>query len=196
MSAPAISVEQVVAFLTEVGYRQLNLPLTVASIPFDFSAALVGTERASDLIIVLDTVDEREEFAMKRKIEGFSRALDVAGSRRPLTAVLVGPRPRPKTLEAIGRVSRLLFVGSKPETDDLSLRDNLAILLPLRLPLPEEITVDPIDALTAAVPPNTDTTVLSAVISATAESAVGVQHTLRSLLEEPFKYEGETGNNL
>src|SRR5208283_941183 len=99
MSTAAISVEEVITFMTAAGYRKLGLPLTVASVPFDFAGALVGTERASDLVVVVDTVDEKEEFSVRRKIEGLSRALDVAGSKRPLTAILVGPKPRMKTLD-------------------------------------------------------------------------------------------------
>ncbi len=195
MSMSATSVEQVLTFLLEAGYRKLDMPLTAASVPFDFTAAFVGTERSSDLVVVLDTVDERQEFAMQRKIEGLSRAMDVAGSRRPLTAILVGPRPRMKTLDLIGRVCRVLFVGGSVGTGENSVRDALAILLPLKLPLPEETTTNPIEALSASVPADTEKGVFEALLAATEKSAGEVEHVLRDLLEEPFKQESGTVDN-
>lgn len=192
MSMAAISVEEVVTFMTAAGYRKLGLPLTVASVPFEFAAAFVGTERASDLVVVLDTVDEKEEFVVRRKVEGLSRALDVAGSKRPLTTILVGPKPRMKTLDMIGRVCRVLLVGSPLEPRENWIRDALAVLLPLRLPLSEETTTDPIADLNARLPTDIEKTVLQGLISATGKGARGVEEVLRELLEEPFKHEGGT----
>jgi len=53
-----------------------------------------------DLIVVVDTAFETEERA-KSRIESIARALDVVASKRPLTAILAGPRPRTSVLDAI-----------------------------------------------------------------------------------------------
>src|SRR3546814_11630079 len=67
-----------------------------------------------------------------QQVEGIARALDVMRSRRPLTTIVVGPRPVGKTLEALAQVGRILSV--EEATDPAELRDQLAVLLPLELP--------------------------------------------------------------
>jgi hypothetical protein len=71
----------------------------------------------------------------------------------------------------------------------------LAILLPLKLPLPEETTTNPIEALTASVPADTEMGVFEALLAATEKSAGEVEHVLRDLLEEPFKQQSGTVDN-
>src|SRR4051794_6193468 len=96
------SVTRVVDLLGTVGYRLIehDKPVTVASVPFEFDAFLVGSDRANDLVVVIDTLVEPEP-RIRQKVQGLSRALDVVGSRRPLTVILVGPAPRPRTVEAL-----------------------------------------------------------------------------------------------
>ena len=53
-------------------------------------------------------------------------------SHRPLTTIVVGPRPVGKALEALAQVGRVLAVEEAANPADL--RDQLAILLPLELP--------------------------------------------------------------
>jgi hypothetical protein len=84
-------VTRVVDILTNAGYRRRAAPVTVASVPFEFAALLLGSDRANDLIIVIDTLVD-DEVRIRQKVEGLSRALDLVASRRPLTVVLVGPR--------------------------------------------------------------------------------------------------------
>src|SRR5258708_3296450 len=112
----ATPVERVVEILKGAGYRRLDLPLVVASIPFDFAAALVGTGQAPDLIVVIDPMQDTDS-RTRQKIDSLGRAMDVAGSRRPLTAVLAGPRPADPTLTAIGRVCRVLPIGTPTGSD-------------------------------------------------------------------------------
>ena len=54
----ATPIERVVSILTEANYRPLSRPLTVASVPFEFAAVLVGTGKAPDLIVVVDTIED------------------------------------------------------------------------------------------------------------------------------------------
>jgi hypothetical protein len=54
------------------------------------------------------------------------------GSRRPLTLVVVGPRPESSTLTSLSRHARVLAVGESADEKDLS--NWLAVLLPLKLP--------------------------------------------------------------
>lgn len=127
-------VGRITSMLVEAGYRSVSTPLAIGGLKFDFPAALVGTEPSPDLILVADTAFEREE-RLVAKLEGAARALDVARSKRPLTVVIAGPRPSSPNLEIMSRVCRVLPTGTVLDKDsDDSLRNWLAVLLPLRLP--------------------------------------------------------------
>lgn len=127
-------VGRITSMLLEAGYRSVSTPLVIGGLKFDFPAALVGTEPSPDLILVADTAFEQEE-RLVAKLEGAARALDVARSKRPLTVVIAGPRPSSSNLEIMSRVCRVLPTGTVLDKDtDGSLRNWLAVLLPLRLP--------------------------------------------------------------
>jgi hypothetical protein len=127
-------VGRITTMLLEAGYRSVSTPLVIGGLKFDFPAALVGNEPSPDLILVADTAFEQEE-RLVAKLEGAARALDVARSKRPLTVVIAGPRPSSSNLEIMSRVCRVLPTGTVLDKDtDGSLRNWLAVLLPLRLP--------------------------------------------------------------
>lgn len=128
------AVDRVAEALVAANYRQLPTPLDIAGLEFEPSAAFVGARPSPDLIVVVDTVFEDDQ-RIQRMIEGIARAMDVVGSRRPLTAVLAGPRPGWTTLDAMSRVCRVLPIGALPQADaDETLRNWLAVLMPLTLP--------------------------------------------------------------
>ncbi len=182
----ATPVERIVAILTEAGYRELSLPLTIASVPFDFAAALVGTGKAADLIVVVDTVQDSES-RTRQKIDGLGRALDVAGSRRPLTAVLAGPRPLDPTLDAIAGTCRVLPVGTPTGADaDQLLREWLAVLLPLRLPHLGEAVADTTRELAMHIPRNLESALQTSILEAAPNGTAAVREVLRHLVVEPL----------
>ncbi len=184
---PSTPVERVVAILKEAGYRELSLPLTVASVPFEFAAALVGTGKSSDLIVVVDTVYDSDALT-RQKIDGLGRALDVAGSRKPLTAILAGPKPHDPTLEAIGLVCRVLPVGTPTGADATRLlHDCLAVLLPLQLPNPSEFTADTPGELARQLPMNQDSYVPKTILERAPQGALAVQLALRKLVVRALK---------
>jgi hypothetical protein len=122
-------VERVVTLLREAGYERLPQPVAVAAIPFEFSAVLVGSS-SLDLVVVVDVVTDRNVTDIRRRVEGLSRALDLAKSRRPLTVILIGPEPNPELQLTLTRIARVLFVGPY---DERELREAIAVLLPLDL---------------------------------------------------------------
>lgn len=127
-------VGRITAQLLAAGYRSVSAPLVIGGLKFDFPAALVGTEPSPDLILIADTAFDQEE-RLVAKLEAVARALDVARSKRPLTVVIAGPRPTSANLEAMSRVCRVLPTGTVLDKDpEGSLRNWLAVLLPLRLP--------------------------------------------------------------
>src|SRR5712691_290146 len=135
------TVERVLEILHHAGYRELVKPLMIGALPFDFAHALVAEERALDLIVIVDLAQEADDRRLTQKIQALARALDVMGSKRPLTAILASAQPSPATLQAIGRVCRVLPVGAPSGSKaEETLRDWLAVLLPL----PE---LEPVSAL-------------------------------------------------
>jgi hypothetical protein len=73
-------------------------------------------------------------------------------SRRPLTAILVGPRPTSATLDAMTRVCRVLPVAPVDGREfEEVLNEWLAILMPLVLPQPSSQLADPLNELLAAL---------------------------------------------
>lgn len=127
----ALPAERVAHLLLTAGYRRLAEPLQVAGLAFSVAGAFVGGDRSADLVVIGDMATSSERGVIQQ-IEGIARALDVVRSHRPLTCVIVGPRPIGKALEALSQVSRVLAV--EEAGDELELRDRLAILLPIELP--------------------------------------------------------------
>ncbi|QNG45335.1 hypothetical protein [Sphingobium yanoikuyae] len=129
--------DRVARVLVANGYRQIVPPLQLAGLTFEVAGAFVGLGHSADLVIVGDMAADGERKVVQQ-IEGIARALDVMRSHRPLTTVIVGPRPVGKMLEALAQVGRILPVGEAADPADL--RDQLAVLLPLVLP--ESLTAD------------------------------------------------------
>jgi hypothetical protein len=140
-------VGRITSMLLEAGYRSVSTPLVIGGLKFDFPAALVGIEPSPDLILVADTAFEQED-RLVTKLEGVARSLDVARSKRPLTVVIAGPRPSSAHLETMSRVCRVLPTGTVLDKDtEGSLRNWLAVLLPLRLPEAHAPIADAIEQL-------------------------------------------------
>ena len=129
--------DRVSTLLVTNGYRAVASPLQIAGLSFEVAGAFVGADRAADLVVIGDMAADGERKVVQQ-VEGIARALDVMRSHRPLTTVIVGPRPVGKTLEALAQVGRILPVGEADDPADL--RDQLAVLLPLVLP--ETLMVD------------------------------------------------------
>lgn len=130
--SPSPAIARVVSLLEDAGYQRCGDPLFVADIPFSFSAILARST-SLDLVVVIDRIDEGDAQRMRERIEGLGRALDAAQSRRPLTVVLVGPRPELRVFHALREVARVLPVDEGPgATKPEALPDALGALLPLK----------------------------------------------------------------
>ena len=182
-------VEGVVALLSDAGYRPLPSPLVIAGLAFEFPAALVGESPSPDLILVADTAFETERTIL-RKVEGVARALDVSRSKRPLTTVLVGPKPSAGTLDAMTKVCRVLPVGVTEPGATTSLLENwLAVLLPLELPEP---TTDTAESLGAIVSRSADLNQeVVGLVAFADQGAKGVQEQLHKLLNAALAADDE-----
>lgn len=183
-------VDGVVRLLSDAGYRRLPAPLSIAGLTFEFPASLVGASPSPDLILVADTAFETEQRIL-RNVEGVARALDVARSKRPLTTILVGPKPSAATLDAMTRVCRVLPVGVAEPGETMSQLENwLAVLLPLELPEPTSDTSESLGSIVSRAT-DLDQRIVSLVAFAD-QGSEGVQQRLHELLNDAIDAEGET----
>lgn len=129
--------------VNEGRYRLLPHPMKVGRNAFDFAHALMGTDTANDLVVVVEVKPDTSDDLIIRNILGLTRALDVLRSRRSVTAVLTSGPARPDTLRTISRVCRVLPIGSPqgPQAEEV-VRDWLSVLLPLAQPDESELVLD------------------------------------------------------
>jgi hypothetical protein len=182
---PTIPVERIVQLLIDAGYRRLTTPLDIAGVKFDIPAALVGTGIVPDLIIVADSAFDSDE-RIKSKLEGIARALDVVRSKRPLTAILAGPRPRKSVLDAISKVCRVLPIGSMVQGDEeTALKNWLAVLMPLHLPHTVDAIADPMNELSRRV--DVSDPIIGQLLKAAPRGIQDVEKTLYKLVGEALR---------
>jgi hypothetical protein len=175
-------VEKVAEILSAANFRRIDMPLSLAGIQFDISAAFVGTGTSSDLILLVDTVFETEK-RIQQKVEGIARALDSLGSMRPLTTVVTGPRPLSSVIDAMSRVCRVLPLGvSNDANQDADILNWLAVLLPLKLPDPSDVAKDAVVEFANGANP-----VTMALIEASSQGREEVERRLSILISEPLE---------
>lgn len=139
--------------VTEGGYRELPKPLKIGTLSFDFTHALVASNKANDLVVVIEPRGDATDEVLVRKVLALTRALDVLQSRRSVTAILTSGQAAPDTVLSMSRVCRVLPVGapSGPKATD-AVRDWLSILLPLSEPPAIESFIDWQSDLRALLP--------------------------------------------
>lgn len=126
-------IEAVAALLLqEARFRRLRKPVEIAGVTIEVADALVAGDGSLDLVLVGDNIGDEAPRRLMSAVEGAARALDLVESRRPLTLVVVGPRPTAEELRELVRYARVLPVGDAPTND--TLRNWLAALMPLKLP--------------------------------------------------------------
>jgi len=174
-------VERVAQLLEAAQFRRVPTPLDVAGLQIDVPGAFVGSEPSPDLVLVGDTVTQTPKH-LRQAVEGVGRALDMMSSRRPLTLVLVGPRPDAAALRAMSRFARVLAVGEA--ADDAALQNWLAVLLPLKLPEPDEARSE---TESLELLERTENPITRELVSSARRGEVAVAERLHSLVDEPFR---------
>lgn len=188
--------ERVVEILVQQGkYRELPQPLKVGSLSFEFDYALVASERANDLVIVIEVKSGTSDRALIRKVLALTRALDVLKSRRSVTAVLTSGPALPETIQSISRVCRVLPIGtpSGPGAAD-AVRDWLSVLLPISEPIAVEALVDWTGDLRAEIPASATGPFADALVAASPRGKEAVQDRLARAIRiavEPALAESE-----
>lgn len=152
----------VIRLLQDNGYQHLVGGIKVGSVLFEFPAVLVGIRNASDLVIVVESIDRSGEPHLRRTVLALARSLDMAQSRRSISLVVIGLRLTGIILREVSAVCRVLHVDT---SSDCSLsernRDALAVLLPLKLPSEGVTRGSPLDLVREQVGAINEKTVLS-----------------------------------
>ena len=162
----------------------------VASVPFSFDVMLISADQNSDLIVLVDTLSapsfSKSATRVRHRLEALGQALDVIGSKRVLTAVFVGLRPAPDTVDRVSKVARVLQTDGAPG----NIRADLAILLPLDLPDVQTQIANPFNEVYATLSPNDDAgtdRAVQAIVEASAGGATSVEKTLIREIERSMK---------
>jgi hypothetical protein len=182
--SPAVT--RVLSVLESADYNLFGEELLVAGIPFRFPAVL-ARDISLDLVVIVDRIDEPDDERLLERIVALGRALDVAGSRRPLTVVLVGPPPELRITHALRDVARILRVSEgQGEIANQELLDALGALLPLRVAADPEQNEETWPALRLALLSTRSEEDTAALIKASTGGPAQVENALKKLFSEPF----------
>lgn len=173
-------VERVAKLLKIAKFKRVPIPLEIGGLQIDAAAAFVGEPPRPDLVVIGDTLDQTPA-RLQQTVEGVGRALDMMGSKRPLTLVVVGPRPDSAVLTRLSRHARVLPVGDA--SDSSNLQNWLAVLLPLELPIPQDSRAD---AAFDALLQSARDPIERELIQLSHAGAAAVSNRLAELVEEPF----------
>jgi hypothetical protein len=179
-------IERVIDLLSEAGYRRIDGQVSIASIPFEFDATLVGSG-SLDLVLVVDLIGKKDPAIVRRQIEGMASALDLVQSRRSLTVVLLGPPPPLDVIHRLSKVARVLAVGSPVGPGaDAELIDAVAVLLPLKINRNSSQLFESGLVARRELASRFDDEISRGLLDAAAEGANQVHDAMTTILEEPL----------
>ncbi len=201
----SLLVNGLVKRLIAAGYELLLTPFKVASVDFEFTAALRGTAgRGLDVVLIIDTATgehgDRDAARVRQRVEALSRALDITGSRFVLTVILAGATLL-GDIEALSATCRVLIVEDAAlEGDGLpvndaaaeAMDDHIRVLLPLDLRSEDAADVvegDPLRELLSSLPKSLDNDLVHAIADASIKGEDAVKAALGKRLDEVLSYE-------
>lgn len=201
-------VNVILSRLRQAGYRDVATPFRVATVDFEFTAALRGSDgRALDLVLIVDTTTgefgDRDSARVRQRVEALSRALDVTRSRYVVTLILAGAALG-NDIEILAETCRVLYVDGlsigadgklADEEAGNQLDDRIRVLLPLTLPPPLVMSGDgsgpAMDQLERALPAVLHKDLLAAVFSASQQGEQAVMDAMASMLGAALVIEDE-----
>jgi len=193
--------------LESAGYQALSTPFKVASVDFEFTAALRGTAgRGLDLVLIVDTATgehgDRDAARVRQRVEALSRALDITGSRYVLTVILAGAS-LVGNIDALSATCRVLTIehasleGDGRPTNEVTaeaLDDHIRVLLPLDLRTDDAAAAledDPVGELLSTLPKMLDDELVRAIADASLNGEDAVTRALGQRLEDVLSEEGQ-----
>lgn len=190
----------VITRLQKAGYSLVQTPFRVASVDFEFTAAMIGSGgRGLDLVLIVDTATgdfgDRDAKVVRQRIEALSRALDVTRSRYLLTVILVGAA-LPNLMDALAPTCRVLNVESASLDSEgapvsveaaLELDDQILLLLPLTIASDDEavgeVSRDPVSEFRGVLPKKLDPMLVDALTEASKSGEDAVKKALGKALD-------------
>jgi hypothetical protein len=138
-------VKSIVSFLESHGQYVPQPPrLVIDDVDFPCAAALLGPKdqkgQVREHLVVVQEAVRGGIRAVYDQVQALTMILARTGSQRPLTLVLVTPDPGDPALNDFVHLCRVIMVRADG-TDDVSVP--LRQLLPLDLPLPDQVTTSP-----------------------------------------------------
>lgn len=170
------------------GFNSLGSTLVVAGVPFEVVASYAAGPGSLDLVVVVDATQGTAEQLQRGYwlIERVARALDQAGSRRPLTALILHDAAAARVpTEDFLRLARVLLVTGADHVER-----ELAPLLPLVFDRGSEAGHDPMEDLLQRSRSGKDGIKRSALIEAAQRGASHVESALLEWLDESFDEKG------
>jgi len=129
--------EEAAGRLTQLGYFALPQPVNIGGVLFEFAHFLVGPSGSLTTIVVPQ--HDETPARLLQKVQALAQALDTSESRRSLTLISAQPLQIDDATNELSSYARVLFVSSMESLDD-----DIASLLPLKLPSAEGESADPI----------------------------------------------------
>jgi len=203
-ASPLVNV--IAARLRNAGYQDLATPFRVATVEFEFTAAMRGRDgRALDLILLFDTTTgefgDRDAARVRQRVQALGRALDVTGSRYVVTAILAGA-VLAGDIEALAETCRVLHVealaldddgGPLDETARNQLDDRIRVLLPLELPAPvltpDDAGGSAMELLERNLPKGVNRALLDAVVAASQHGEAAVTEAMAEVISDALRIE-------
>lgn len=109
---------EAIALLIREGYEPIQAPFTVGRIEFQIDGLFAGPTDTLTLVLVLDGPTSKEEAGnLYWLTQRLVRALDAEGSRRSVTAVLVGGNPTDRVVTELQSIARVLLLDGSLPTD-------------------------------------------------------------------------------
>lgn len=186
---PESSVINISQCLIQAGYSPVPRPLYIGTVNFgDSIDAFTSGPAFLDIVIVIELPDGSEDMGGAQwLIRRVARALDITGSRRPLTAILVTAKtPSAKAMDDILRVARVLVVNGLSTVDA-----QLAPLLPLTIASPSDPGHDALEQVAETIKGG-DSAQLRQLVRAAQSSSADVEKRLRGWLDASFTTDGTT----
>ena len=171
--------------LQEGGYQVQSEALRIVDLSFGFDQVLTGPHGRQALVLLVDQ-EELAVDALKRRLSSLTLALSRTGSRRPVTLILVSPRPTPQDIDALRQLARLVAIDRVAQTA-ISLDDNLREFRPLDITDVSAPLFEASDELKKALGSEASSPQARKLIRAASRGREAVEQTFQTLLAEAIK---------
>lgn len=182
-----VSEDDVFGVLQRFGYRRIHVPYSIGNIEFDFGFPMDAGKGHHELILVV-SVKRVDLSELVWNVQNIARALDVAGSSRSITLVLIGDIGLNEVAtHRLHSVARVLKVGSSL-TDSSSIERELAPILPLQLELSAATDTEaPLRQIEKYAQQRRDAAQLKNLVAKSRLDAARVENDLLTWIEKAFK---------